>query len=315
MLTFEQLHILRKVARARTFTRAADELALTQPAISQRIRRLEQALGTEIFDRSAKGREVRLTPAGERVLRFAEEVLGRLEQLQRDLERERAARRHAMVTIACDTSGVKAVLPALLAAYHVRCPDVRVNLMHRPREEINTAVAAGEADLGLQLSPWVTARFRSVPILRDRMVLLAPPGHPVLTEPERRQARVRSAAFVLSAPGSLSREVAEAWAAAQGIELDVVLESRSMDAVKEAAAHGFGLTILPELWVVNDLREGRLCIVPIEGLPQEFEVCLIADAGRTLSPPVRALLEVAQEGRWRERLPAWPPAPALSNEY
>lgn len=309
MLTFEQLHILRKVARARTFTRAADELSLTQPAISQRIRRLEQVLGVEIFDRSAKGHAVRLTPAGERVLRFADEVLGRLEQLQRDLERERAARRHATVTIACDTSGVKAVLPALLAAYHARCPDVRVNLVHRPREEINAAVAAGEVDLGMQTSPWVTARFRAVPILRDRVVLLAPPGHPVLTEPERRSALVRTAPFVLAAPGSLSREVAEAWAAAQGFELDVVLESRSMDAVKEAAAHGFGLTILPELWVVNDLREGRLCIVPIEGLPREFEVCLIADAGRSLSAPVRALLEVAQEGRWRERLPAWQPEP------
>ncbi len=315
MLTFEQLHILRKVARARTFTRAADELALTQPAISQRIRRLEQALGAEIFDRSAKGREVRLTPAGERVLHFADEVLTQLEQLQQDLERERAARRHATVTIACDTSGVKAVLPALLAACHARCPEVRVNLMHRPREEINAAVAAGEADLGLQISSWVTPRFRAVSILRDRMVLLAPPDHPILAEPERWRAHVRAAPFVLTAPGSFSREVAEAWAEGQGLELDVLLESRSMDAVKEAAAHGFGLTILPELWVVNDLREGRLRIVPVEGLPHEFEVCLIADAGRTLSAPVRALLEVAREGSWRERLPGWPPTPVLSDEY
>lgn len=303
MLTFEQLETFRAIVAARTFTRAADELALTQPAISQRIKRLEQALGIELFDRRHKGREFHLTPAGERVLRFADEVTGLLEQLQREIQRDQAARRHETIAIACDSTAIKAVLPMLLAAYHARYPHVRVNLIHTPREKVNAAVAAGEAELGVQNAQLITHKFTSAPFMRDRMVLLAPPDHPVLTEPWQRDAHLRRSGFVLARRGSFSREVAEEWAAAQELDLDVVLESASLDAVKEAVVRGFGLTILPELWVINDLREGRLAIVPVAGLPREFQVCLIAESGRTLSVPARALLDVAREGRWRESLP------------
>ncbi|MGH2588663.1 MAG: LysR family transcriptional regulator [Dehalococcoidia bacterium] len=309
MLTFEQLQTFCAIVEAKTFTRAAEDLLLTQPAISQRVRRLEQALGAEIFDRRTKGREFALTPTGARVLRFADEVLGLLVELQEEIARERVSRHHQTVTLVCDPWGSKTLIPTLLAAFHDRLPEVRVQLVHCSRDKINAMVTDGDADIGVQTSPHITTKFEVVPILRDHMVLLAPPDHPVLTEPWRRATHIAESGFVLSLPGHYARHVAEEWAASQGFNLDVVLESPSNEMVKEAVIRGLGLTILPELWLRHDLQEGRLAIVPVAGLPQEFQVCLIARAGRTPSPAARALLEVARDGRWREQMGTWQPVP------
>jgi DNA-binding transcriptional LysR family regulator len=308
MLTFEQLQTFRAIVSARTFTRAADEMLLTQPAISQRVKRLEQALGAELFDRRTKGREFQLTALGERVQRFADEVFALLEELQRDIQQENARTKQETVTIVGTPAGGKTLLPALLNAFHERYPHVRVHQIESQSEKINAMVSAGEADIGVQVSLFLSQKFVRVPVLLDRMVLVAPPNHPVLTEPWHRTAILQETSFVLTPAGNFQRHVADEWADAQGLKLDVLLESQNFHVLKESVVNGFGLTILPELWVVEDLREGRLCVVPVAGLPREFEVCLIADTGRTLSAPSRALVELAREGAWRQRLPALHPS-------
>jgi DNA-binding transcriptional LysR family regulator len=304
MLTFEQLQTFRAIVAARTFTRAADEMLLTQPAISQRVKRLEQALGTDIFDRRNKGREFRLTPAGERVLRFADEVVALLEQLQREIQREHALTRQETVTIVASSAAGKSLLPTLLSAYHERYPHVRVHQIDSANEKINAIIAGDEADIGVQISDWISPKFITVPLLLDHLVLVAPPNHPALTEPWHRAATLRESSFVLTSAGSFLRLVADEWATSQGIRMEIVLESQSLNVVKEAVVSGFGLTILPELWAVDDLRDGRLSVVPVAGLPREFNVCLIADAGHKLSPAARGLLDLAREGSWRRRMPA-----------
>jgi DNA-binding transcriptional LysR family regulator len=240
------------------------------------------------------------------VLSFADEVLGALARLRRDLERERASRyhQHEVVTLACDPGPIKSLIPSLLAALHDRYPNVRVHLAHAGPDRINAMVMDGEADVGVQILCRVTSGLDAVPIWRDQMVLLAPPDHPAVTEPWRRATHIAESGFVLTT-GGYARQVAEEWAASQGISLDVVLESQNLDMVKEAVIRGLGLTVLPELWLTNDLQEGRLSIVPVAGLPQEFQVCLITCAGQALVPAAHALLDVARDGRWRQQMPAW----------
>ncbi|MGH2601955.1 MAG: substrate-binding domain-containing protein, partial [Dehalococcoidia bacterium] len=242
-----------------------------------------------------------------RVLRFADQALDLLAQLQHDIERQQAARNRDVVRLACDPAPIKSLIPSLLAAFHHRYPDVRVQLVHSSPDKINAMVTDGDADVGVQLSPRITPKLDAVPMWRDRVVLLAPLGHPVLAEPRRCATHIAESGFVLTPRGTHSRQVAEEWAASQGFNLDVVLESPSMDMVKEAVIRGLGLTVLPEFWLTHDLQEGRLGIVPVAGLPQEFQVCLITSAGRELAPAVRALIEVASDGRWREQTDGWQP--------
>src|SRR5205823_11269089 len=105
--------------------------------------------------------------------------------------------------------------------------------------------------------------------------------------------------FILPAPDSYFRHLTDEWAASLGLRLGGGLESYSFDLMKEAVVHRLGVAIMPHWLVFEELRSGLLSLVPVTGMPREFEVCLIADASRPPSPAVRALLQVAREGIWR----------------
>jgi DNA-binding transcriptional LysR family regulator len=302
MLTFEHLETLRAIARARTFSRAADELFLTQPAISQRVKQMEQALGVRLFRRDSRRREVVLTPAGEKVLCFANKVLDSLKTLQENMAAERATERHT-VTIA--TGGpfiARYVLPHLLTHCHHELAGIHLKLTQCPVDRLSHAVRTGEADFAVQAASRVDADLATVPLYRDRLILVAAPGHPVASQGIKYLAG-GPAAFVLPPPGTDARDIAERWAAAMGVKFDVVMESISFDALKEAVQLGLGLSILSEIVARLELSRGQLCAVPMPGLPAERELSFAWDPARPMTGMAESVLEIVSLGTWRKGIP------------
>jgi DNA-binding transcriptional LysR family regulator len=297
-LSFEQLQTFQAIVEAGTFTRAAESLFLTQSAVSQRIKRLEGTLGVELFDRQHNGRELRLTGAGERVLRFAGTMLRQMEELRSALQEHQAPGVEEPITIVTTAPIARALVP-LLEAFRDRFPRVRVTVTHSDSGAINDTVASGRAEIGTQFAEWATGRFHKVTILRDQVVLVARANHPILAGQGLPASHLVHTYFVLAARGTFFRHLADEWAASVGLVIEGALESYSYDLMREAVLHRLGIAIMPQWMVQEELRTGLLRIVPVPGMPREFEVCLIADASRPLSAAARAVLQVAREGRWQ----------------
>jgi DNA-binding transcriptional LysR family regulator len=301
MLTFEHLETLRAIAKARTFSRAAEELFLTQPAISQRVKQMEQAMGVRLFRRDSRRREVALTPAGERVLCFANSVLDSLKSLQDELHAERTTERR---TVTITTGGpfiTKYVLPHLLTHCRDQLPGIHVKVTQTGVDQLNDALRTGEADFAVQAGSHVDADLATVPLYRDRLLLVAAPDHPVLKEGIKYLTK-GPAAFVLPPSRTEAREIAERWAASLGITMDVVMESISFDALKEAVHVGLGLCVLSEIVARPELNRGELRVVPMPGLPAERQLCLTWDPARPMTHLAESVLEIVASGAWRTGL-------------
>ena len=306
MLTFDQLDTLRTIVRYGTFSRAAEEMFLTQPAVSQRVKHLEQALGVEMFTRGSSGRGFNLTDEGERVLRFANDVLGALGTLQTELQSKGRIRRET-VSIASGPYIAKYVLPRLVAACRERYPHLHVRSVQTSVDDLNDIVRRGDADFAVHSEAYTDPTLRSVPLFRDRIVLVGTPQHPALQAEGPCAETIASSAFVLSLPNSEPRQISERWAASLNVNLDVVIEGASYDALKEAAVQGIGLTVLPETIVYEEVRDGRLIACPLPGMPCDRQMCLEYDPNRQMSPAAEALLTVAQDGQWRAQVPVFAP--------
>jgi DNA-binding transcriptional LysR family regulator len=300
-LTFDQLRTFQAVATAGSVTRAAQMLYLTQPAVSQRIDRLERSLGVKLFDHGSHAREFRLTVAGRRVLHFADGIMSSLRELRGDLEDGDSAPVTRRIVIAAPHT---VMLSALVSAFRARNPGVQVEIRLCDGKALNDVVRRGEAELGVQISHWADERFRRIPILEDRLVLVRQCDERVAGEPEAALEQVMQTPFVLPPPSSYFRHATDEWAASLGIRIKVALESPSFGVIIRAVLHRFGIAVIPERMVYRQLSRGDLCAVPVQGLPRTYEVCVIADGTRPLSAATRAMLKLAQERAWRTGMPA-----------
>lgn len=302
MLTLEHLETLRVITRARTFSEAAEELFLTQPAISQRVKQMESAFGVRVFHRDRHRREVVLTPAGERILAYANSVLDGLSNLQQELSALESLERN---TITIATGGpfiAKHVLPHLLADCRERLPGLRVSVTQAAVSHLNDAVRSGEADFAVQSASQVGSDLAFVPFYADRLILVAAPSHPVVSLGIGALAG-RAISFVLPPAGTEARRIAERWASSAGLQLDVVMESISFDTLIEAVQLGFGLSIVSEIVARAELNRGRLATAQVPGLPVERQLCFAWNPDRPMSSTARDVLEAASSGSWRRAFP------------
>jgi LysR family hydrogen peroxide-inducible transcriptional activator len=282
-----ELHQLRyfvAVAREGSISRAAENLFLAQPSLSTQIRKLEQDVGAELFERLA--RRVVLTAAGEAFLQSAERVLAELE-----LGRERVAEvvgvRHGRVSVGVLPSVAAHLLPRVLAAFRNGHPGVRVQLVeHDVSREFEHMVRAGELDLAITRLPVTLAGLRCHTLVREPILLLVPPEHPLRG---RRSVPLRELAeeeFVSMRPGYGLRELADRLCAGAGFTPRVALETGQLAIVCGMVAAGMGVALLPRL-----AADGGECLVPISEPEACRELGVVWRHSSLTSPPVAAFLE------------------------
>jgi DNA-binding transcriptional LysR family regulator len=300
MITFEQLEALRVIVRTGTFSRAADQLYLTQPALSQRIKHLEQTLGVELFDRSRRGRRILLTPAGEMVLRFAEQFSEEFARLLANIDEVVGESKRETLSIAVGPNATRYLLPEALEQFRVQRPHVRLNIVQTLAigDMINQAVLNGTAELGITLAPKSDSRLDSVFFYLYHVLLVTTPTHPAARLSPLDDERLLRLEFALfPAHASESRQVLEKQAHAFGHRLDVVFESNDFNALKDAAQRGVAIALLPEHVVRDELASGELVSLPGLGFPRDVDIHLVFDPSRRLSPAAQAFVDMAQEQR------------------
>ena len=289
-----QLAAFCAVVERRSFSQAAEQLGVTQPAVSLQIRSLEKRLRVQLVDRS--GRRVEPTEAGRRLYRSAQRLLALEQQLLAELgeeEGELAGR----LEIGASTGPGGTVLPVALAEFQQLHPDVQVALSVSDTQRVIEQVARRELELGVV---GAVRRHRGVvfePFFHDEVVLAVPAGHRFAGRTIT-VAELRREPLILMQEGAGVRQVIEDELREAGVrlrDLDVRLELGLQESARSAVLNGFGLTFISRSAIEPDLVAGTIAIADVAGLEPSREISLVRSAGRAETRVAQAFVEFARE--------------------
>lgn len=285
----ESLQLLVLVRDRGSLTAAAAELGISQPAASKRLTALERRLDLGLVDRSRRGSA--LTPAGAAVCGWATRVLEELAVL---LEGAAGLRRdrEASLSIAASLTVAEHLLPGWIGELRRSTPELRVGLQVTNSARVIELARQDAVDVGFIESLGRVPGLRSVPVARDRLMLVVAPGH---AWAGRRDpvgaAELAATPLVTREPGSGTRETADhALVAAGAHPVRPLLELGSSTAVRSAVVDGAGPALISELAVAGDLAEGRLVEVPTTGLNLRRTLRAVWRTGTLPAGPAAALL-------------------------
>jgi len=284
-----QLRTFLAVARRLSFTRAAEELHLTQPAVSTHIRKLERAVGSVLFEQI--GRRVTLTATGQVLYRYAERVLQLEDELRAEIADVQDICQGELAIGTSTTVGIS-VLPDLLQRYREAHPLVRLQARIGNFAEVVHGLLDGKLDVGLM--PHETAdarldeRLDSVPVIQDDLVLVVAPGHRWTALPYVEPEDLAGEPFVLPGAGSRLRPQVEEVLAPYGVVPYVVAESNSLIAIARVVETGIGVSLISRLAVADELARERLCEVTLHGIQAPRPVYLMIHRDKHRSPAIRA---------------------------
>jgi DNA-binding transcriptional LysR family regulator len=280
-----------------SFSQAAEQLGVTQPAVSLQIRSLEKRLGRRLLDRS--GRRVEPTEAGQRLYRSAQRMLALEEQLVEEVADASEGELAGTLQLGASTGPGGSVVPLLLCEFQRANPSVRVALTVSDTQTIVDQVAGRELAAGIV---GAARRHRGVtfePLFRDQVVLACPPGHAFAGRTVSLD-ELQAEPLMVMQEGAGVRQVIDDALRAAGLRhrLDVKLELGLQESVKSAVAAGHGISFISRSAIEAELSTGAIASARVEGLDPAREISLATATGRTLPRNATAFVGFA-----RERLP------------
>jgi DNA-binding transcriptional LysR family regulator len=270
------------------FRRAADALRVTQPAISARIKALEESLGVRLFDRARTG--LALSPAGRALRPHAEQLLHAV-ALARQAVHDLGPSSGGAVTIAAVLSICTYLLPDVLKRFQAAHPKTLITVRSGHSKEVLGMVLAGEAELGLARS-LNHPEMETVSLRDDPLVLVSAPAAAMGRAGRARLEEVAAQPLILFDRGSSDWTLSHGLFRRAGLVPNVVLEVESIEAAKRMVERGIGLAFLPQLAVVQEIRRRRLLAIDIrDAEPLSRSLDVIHPRQRPLSTPAQALLK------------------------
>ncbi len=283
-VTLRQLAAFEAVARHLSFTRAAAELHLTQPAVSMQIKQLEQATGLPLFEQL--GKRIYLTEAGRELYQYSRNIQQQLQELESVLEDLKGVRRGRLSLAVASTANYFA--PRLLAAFSKRYEAVAFSLDVTNREALLRHLEANDQDLVIMGRPPEELDVEAAPFMENPLVVIAPPDHPLAGRRRIPLARLESESFVLRESGSGTRIAMERFFAERGIRLSTGMELSSNEGIKQSVEAGLGLGIVSRHTLETYLDARRLVELDVEGFPILRHWYVVHRRGKRLSPVAQA---------------------------
>jgi DNA-binding transcriptional LysR family regulator len=259
-----RLQVFHCVAKQLSFTRAAEQLFMTQPAVTFQIKQLEEHFNVRLFDRS-HGR-IALTVAGRTVLEYADKILLLHEELEKRMG-ELTGGIAGPLMLGASTTIAEFMLPQILGEFKARYPDVQTRLTVANSETIESRIADHTLDVGLIESPSTLANLNSEVCCEDELVLICAPSHRLARRAAVTPEEVAAQPLVSREPGSGTREFTDRYFRNAGIQpedIERVMELGSPEAIKGLVETGLGVAVMSRATVTKERRLGTLVSVPLE---------------------------------------------------
>jgi DNA-binding transcriptional LysR family regulator len=261
--TLRQFRVFEAAARLASYTGAARELHLTQPAVSIQIKQLEQSAGLPLFEQI--GRKVHLTAAGRQMEHYARAMLGLLSEAGEAFA--------ALKGVTGGTLNVAAIsagnyfLPQLISRFQAQHEGVKVRLLVENREGLLQRLSDNETDLAVIGRPPHSEEFIAESFAPHPHVIIAPAGHPLARQRDIALRQLENDDWIVREPGSDTRVVMLETFAAQRFDPSIAMEVPSNDTIKQAVIAGMGVSFLSAHTVGLEFETGRLVILDVHGLP------------------------------------------------
>lgn len=262
-VTLRQLKVFESVARHLSYSRAADELHLTQPAVSMQIKQLEDNISLPLFEQL--GKRIYLTDAGHELYQYSRAIAQQLADMEVALDELKGMERGKLSIAVVTTANYFA--PHLLAKFCQRYSGVTVSLNVSNRETVLKQLADNLIDLAIMGQPPENLDIDSESFMENPLVVVAPPNHPLCNEYDIPVKRLATETFLVRESGSGTRSAMERFFAAHEIKINKGMETDTTEAIKQAVQAGMGLGIMSRHTVELELETKRLKILDVQGFP------------------------------------------------
>lgn len=278
-LTLRQLKVFEAVARQLNYTRAAEELHLTQPAVSMQIKQLEEGLGVALLEQL--GKRIHLTEAGQEVLAYARGITQQLDELEGVLNRMKGLAGGRLRISVATTANY--FIPTLLGAFSRRYPDVTVSLDVTNRETLLRQLSENIVDLVIMGQPPPEADVEARAFMDNPLVVVAPRDHPLAGKRKIPLAQLQEETFLVREPGSGTRIAMERYFNERVMKLKTGMEVGSNEAIKQSVQAGLGLGLLSRATIEQELALRRLVVLDVAEFPIMRHWYVVHRKGKRLS--------------------------------
>jgi DNA-binding transcriptional LysR family regulator len=283
-ITFRQLRLLESVARNASYTRASEELHLTQPAVSTQIKQLEQEVGLPLFEQL--GKKIYLTEAGKEMYEFSRGIAQQVRDIESVFDDLKGVKR-GNLSLSVTSTG-KYFAPYLLAEFVKLHPGTKVHLEVTNREEILVELQENIPNMAIMGRPPNTLELSSQEFMNNPLVVFSRPDHPLAKEKNIPISRLMEENFILRERGSGTRNAVEDFFEQRNMQLNTSMEMSRNEAVKHSVMAGLGLGIISLHALELELALNRIAILDVEGFPVMKKWYLVYRTGKRMSPIAQA---------------------------
>lgn len=287
-----QLNVFQTVAELKHFSRAAEKLHMTQPAVSQQIRALEESLGVRLLERNNKG--VSLTNAGELVLHYAKEINGQYRKMREMIDELLHFTGGPLAIGASYTFGEYA-LPATIARLHHEFPGIRPSIAIGNTADVADRLRARELDLAIVEGSEYGTGVEAEWLANDRMYIAAGAGHSLANGEPVGPERLSEETWMVREEGSGTRAATDRMFASLGIRPARLMELGSTQLIKETVEAGLGVTLQSRLALRKELGLGSLKLLPVEGIPVRRDFYVLLRKGELRTRTMEVFFQTLQE--------------------
>lgn len=286
-LTLRQLQVFRAVCATRSYSRAAEEMALTQPAVSLQIRQLEELVGQPLFE--YVGKKLYLTPAADALQRAGADIFDRLESLDMQLA-DLQGSLQGQLTLTVESSA-QYLVSELFAAFRLLHPEVSLQLSVVNHAQALRRLSVSRDDLWLLSQVPTNLALEFLPFMENHIVAVARSDHPLCRETRLSLQDLTAWPLLVREPGSGTRQACETFCHDKRAHFATTLQLGSLEAQRQGVLAGLGLALLPRHTVSLELSCGRLRELPVDELPLRHSWCVVHPRDRYLSPVALAFLD------------------------
>lgn len=282
-ISLRQLRIFEAVAKNLSYSRAAEALHLSQPAVSMQIRQLEETAGIPLFEQL--GKKIYLTEAGREFLLHARNIIQQLNEAESMFSSLKGMQGKLSI---CVASTASYFAPRLLAHFSRLYPKAQISLNVTNREKLLSLLAQNETDMVIMGRPPEGHDLEATSFMENPLVIIAPVNHPLADEKNIPMARLAEETFLVREQGSGTRIAMERYFSEHGIALSTGTEISTNEAIKQAVQAGMGLGILSLHTIQLELEAQRLTVLDVKGFPIQRHWYVVHRKGKRLSAVAKA---------------------------